>query len=79
MAEIINFSDFTKCKSCKDCKHLLYTDAKTAYCTARDYTDGTHIYPIQDGKKSEDWDACNGEGFERKLKRKSSQYGRNII
>ena len=31
-------------------------------CRDRNYSDGTSIYPIVDGERTEDWGACNGEG-----------------
>lgn len=79
VGNIVKFSDYTTNRGCRGCKHLLYVDKDTAYCTDRDYADGSSIYPIQNGKQSVDWGACGGDGYEKKAKRKSNQFGRNII
>lgn len=47
---------------CRRCVHLQNMGDGTFMCRDRDYADGTSIYPIVDGEKTEDWGACNGEG-----------------
>ena len=46
---------------CRRCNHLQNIGNGTFMCNMVDYADGTSIYPIEDGERTEDWGACNGK------------------
>lgn len=74
-AEIVDFQE--RCGGCFRCINLMRIDKGTFVCTERTYTDGSSIYPIVDGKHSEDWGACNGEGYERVTKQRHKKGASN--
>ena len=75
MGEIMQFRD-----GCRGCANLMRLDKDTCTCAALDYADGSQIYPIMRGiPNPRDWNACNGESFERKRKRGSGNGKRKLI
>ncbi len=75
MGEIMQFRD-----GCRGCLFLRRLDKNLSICAAREYTDGSQIYPIVNGiPNPRDWNACNGESFERQRKRGSGNGKRKLI
>ena len=64
MGEIIQFSDY--CSSCKTCANLLRMDKCTYLCTEMQWTDGTDVYPIENGEKTDGYNICKGSEYIRK-------------
>ena len=63
MGDIIQFSRETI--GCKGCVHLCQCGKGLWICEEREYMDGSDIYPIIDGKKSDGWWVCEGESYEK--------------
>ena len=79
MGDILYFAE--ECKSCGQCGNMVRLDKMTTMCSAIDFVnaDGSAetIYPIKGGKRSRDWNACEGEDFVRRLNRKKVAGGKN--
>lgn len=58
MGDIIQFK-----RGCRGCANLTRINKDTWTCAVRDWSDGTSIYPVVDGKYTEDSGACNGEEY----------------
>lgn len=76
MGELIQFSDY--CGSCKMCANLQKVDKCTYICTEMQWSDGTTVYPIENGVKTDGYNICHGEEFvKRELK--GVKYGKRRI
>ena len=62
MGEIIKFE-----RGCKHCENLAQIGAKTYVCLARVHMDDSDVIPIKDGKKTDDWNVCDGKNYVRTL------------
>ena len=56
MSDIIKFN-----VGCRNCKHLQPIGNGNYTCSELNYEDGSSIYPIRNGKRTDDWGACGGE------------------
>ena len=53
--KVVSFKD-----KCDMCIHL----GSNGVCEAQEYTDGTAIVPVSNGRHTADYYACRGDGFE---------------
>lgn len=61
MEKIVKFEDYkSKCLGCAGLEDL---GAGDCMCSLQHYEDGTDIFPVLQGKKTDDFYACNGDGF----------------
>lgn len=51
---------------CRKCSGLIPIGKGTYMCGKRAHLDDSSIIPIKDGKKTEDWNLCNGEYYSYK-------------
>lgn len=59
---------------CKGCIYLQEISKGNFICSDRHYIDGSTIYPITNGKRTGDYGACKGDGYEKKPKKQTSTY-----
>ena len=55
---------------CRKCSHLVPVGNNTFVCSRLTYDDDSSIYPIVNGEKTDDWDACSGKDREFRPTRK---------
>ncbi len=66
MGEVLEF-----CRGCSRCANLARVGKNTYCCTERLHMDDSAIMPIVDGKRTDDWGACDGEDYKRLAKSQS--------
>ncbi len=64
MGEVVQFSDY--CKGCKTCLNLLKVGKSDYLCTEMQWSDGSDVYPIENGEKTEGYNICKGAEYIRK-------------
>ena len=72
MSNIIEFEI-----GCRKCVHLMQMGKDTFTCNKLNFEDGTSIYPIEDGRKTEGWGACHGE-YREVAPRKTSKRKKSV-
>lgn len=50
---------------CRRCLNLQKVGKNTYICSERVHLDDSPVIPIKDGHKTEDWNICNGEYYNR--------------
>lgn len=60
MGEILEFNI-----GCRRCENLVQIGKNTFMCKERCHMDDSDIIPIEDGKITDDWYACNGDDYKR--------------
>lgn len=65
MGEIVKFE-----LGCKHCENLSRIDKNTYVCLALLHNDDSDVIPVKDGRKTDDWCACDGDDFVRTLNKK---------
>ena len=71
MGEIIRFEDYDR--GCKNCVHLFKIGKGRYMCNEVVYSDDTSVIPVEDGKRTDDWGACNGDSYVKKQVSKSKK------
>ena len=66
MGEIVRFEI-----GCRGCSHLIQIGKKTFLCEQKVHMDDSEVIPIRDGKRTDDWNICNGDSYTRVLKHSS--------
>ena len=67
MGELIQFEI-----GCRFCEHLQQIDKGKYRCSYMVHTDDSEVTPIVNGKKTYDWNICNGEYYQRALTKQRS-------
>ena len=62
MGEIIQFE-----RGCRGCVNLIQLEKGTFYCTECDWEDGDKVFPVRNGRKTSDWNACEGESYSGRI------------
>ncbi|WP_027217708.1 hypothetical protein [Butyrivibrio fibrisolvens] len=60
MGKIITFEI-----GCRGCVYLERIGKRTFECSTRTHLDDSPVIPIKDGLKTDDWNICNGEFYEK--------------
>jgi len=63
-ADVVEF-----CHGCENCMHLVYVDDGTCICSERNKINDRPIVPIVQNEKTSDWGYCEGEFYERDIRR----------
>ncbi len=50
---------------CRCCSHLERVGKNTYICAERIHMDDSPVIPIKDGLKTDDWNICNGEYYNK--------------
>lgn len=50
---------------CRRCSNLVLTGRNTYICSERAHLDDSPVVPIKNGHKTEDWNICAGEYYNR--------------
>lgn len=66
MGELLTFN-----VGCRRCECLVQIGKDTYMCAARCHMDDSDVVPIRDGKRTEDWNICNGENYVRTFNSRS--------
>ncbi len=54
---------------CRRCSNLERIGKNTYVCSERAHMDDSPVIPIKDGRKTDDWNICNGEYYNKDNRR----------
>lgn len=60
MGELLAFE-----RGCHHCENLVQIGKNTYMCATRAHMDDSDVVPIRDGKRTDDWNICDGESYKR--------------
>jgi len=62
MGELLQFE-----RGCRGCENLSQIGKGTFVCLKRVHMDDSDVIPIRDGKKTDDWNVCEGQNYVRTM------------